>query len=338
VENEKVKVVADFTEAYAQPPLALAALAESPLLRCDLCKKSFKSAVTLASHVESAKHRKREAEAQKLSPAKRSPARKNLQALEQQANQLGATARAAQALYDVGMQYAQHGEAAEAQRCLAKCVGLLPPGASVPRVMIEVRARLVLARIGWQTSGHTAAAKHLEAALCLFHARDQSPLLCIAGEMAPWKQVLQAATEWSGQLRHPELAQHWADVSREWGSRVCSHAPSVGGAALLLCGKHYAFAATVFDQLKWHGHAGECLLLAVDWQSCVQHCLVHSNVMLLRKCAAVTGDPFVARLTTAVVAWDLVALDQLSCVPSLDDYQRATVRLALAVLSRHYSQ
>ncbi len=136
-----MKGVVDYTEAYAQPPLALAALAESPLLRCDLCKKTFKSAVTLASHVESAKHRKREAEAQKLSPAKRSPARKNLQVLEQQANQLGATVRAAQALYDVGTQYAQHGEGAEAQRCLAKSLALLPPLAAetpVPRVMIEV--------------------------------------------------------------------------------------------------------------------------------------------------------------------------------------------------------
>ncbi len=201
--------------------------------------------------------------------------------------------------------------------------------------MIEVRARLILARIGWQTPAHAAAAQQLEAALCLFHARSESPLRLVSEEEAvPWTQLARAAGEWSGQLRHPDLAQHWVEASREWGSRLCSRAACVSGAVLLVSGKHYAFAATVFDQLKWHGHAGECLLLAGDWRSCVHHCLVHSNVMLLQQCAAAVGDPFATRLANAVVKWDLVTLDELSCIPTLDEFQRASAKLALSVLSK----
>ncbi len=324
----------DFTQPYGMAPLAQVALAESPLLRCDLCGKSFKSSVTLASHQDSAKHKKREAEAQKLSPAKRSPVRKSLAALEQRARQLGGGAQAAQAHYDVGMQYAQQGDGADAERCLNRCLALLPPFVpAVPRVMIEVRARVVLARIGWQTPNWAAAKKQLEVALSLFHNDGKSPIFG-SDEMVAVSSMFAAAADWKSACRHADLQPHLASLTREWGSRLCAQTACVAGAFLLLCGGHFDYAATVFDQLKWHGHAAECLFRMCDWRSCVHHCIIHSNPVLLRKCVDATQNGFLKQLTDAVLAWDLLALEVLCCSTSLNDADRATARQALNVLSK----
>jgi uncharacterized C2H2 Zn-finger protein len=46
----------DLTEPWSGTPLCLSVLAESPnLLRCELCRKNFKSSSTYASHLETTK-------------------------------------------------------------------------------------------------------------------------------------------------------------------------------------------------------------------------------------------------------------------------------------------
>ncbi len=81
-------------------------------LRCDVCRKSYQSALTLDTHLESAKHKERVLQQRKpVSPSKASPNDKKSRAEEQAAEALAAKqpARAAQALYDAGMQHARAG-------------------------------------------------------------------------------------------------------------------------------------------------------------------------------------------------------------------------------------
>jgi len=325
----------DFTVAFSLPPLAQAALAQSPLLRCDACKKVFKSNETLAAHFDSAKHRRREAELQKLSPAKRSsPARNNLASLEQQATTLQG-ARAAQAFFDVGTQHAQHGDASAASRCLQRCLALLPAlseSSGVSRVMIEVRCRTLLARMAWSSESQQALAQ-LDRTLSLFHKSGQSPLRLIE-ENSPFSSLSAAASSWMNALRHSELEAHFVPLAREFGARLSAQTPHWAAAALLVCGRHFDFAAAVFDALRLFGHAAECLWLHQDLAACIQSCIVHSNVVLLDKCAAASSHPVLLQLAQAFRRWDLVALDALIFSPKLLDSERELVKLALAVLSK----
>jgi hypothetical protein len=328
----------DFTVAYSLPPLAHAALVQSPLLRCEVCKKSFKSSETLSAHYESVKHKKREAELQKLSPAKRSPAKRNntLAALEQQASSMQGP-RAAQAYFDVGVQHAQQGDGASAKRCLVKCLSLLPVIAglvSVSRVMIEVRCRVILARVAWLSDVRGAMAE-LDQALSLMHSSNASPFaLSKDGCVVSVSHLTEACEHWLRSLRHAELEPHFVALSREWGARITGQLCSFSAAGLLMCGRHYDYAAIVFEGLKLFGHASECLFRQNDIGACVQSCILHSNFVLLRKCASSSNHPVLKQLAEAYSRWDLASLDHLSCAPNLLDSERELVKLAIAVLSK----
>jgi hypothetical protein len=200
----------DYTQPWTGRPLSqqnATASGERSLLRCELCRKTFASEATADTHRESAKHKRRvhEAERLSLSPIKKSPSSSSPSSASRQSaspadKQLllreqgslsrfcpsdhtqrppkaaertavsGASARAAQELYDVGMEHARSARANEAERCLTRCLALLPrltAAASVARVMIEVKARSVLARLWWgaQQQHQATALSHVRLAV-----------------------------------------------------------------------------------------------------------------------------------------------------------------------------
>ncbi len=333
----QVSLSCDFTVPYSQSPLALSSMAQSPLLRCEVCKKSFKSMETLSAHLDSVKHKKRESEVHKVSPAKKSPSKSSsLSSSEHQASLLQGS-RAAQAFFDVATQYAQIGDASATVRCLQKCLLLLPkisPDAktSVSRVMIEVRCRTLLARIAWNSGEGTA---EIDLACRLFHVQNASPLQLVKeGSVFAFAEMDEACEKWRKGLRHAELEAHFAPLAREFGSRMCAQTPQMSAAVLLYCGRQFDFAAVVFEGLKLFGHAGECLFRQNEIGPCVQLCILHSNLKLLRKCAQASAHPVLLQLSDAFCKWDLVALDTLACAPKLLASERDLIKLAILVLSK----
>jgi hypothetical protein len=325
----------DLTVAYSLAPLAHAALAQSPLLRCELCKKSFKSSETLLAHNDSAKHKKREAELHKLSPAKRSPSKaSSLSVSEQKAQQMPAGPRAAQTFFDLGNQFAQLGDGDAASRCLRKCLAMLPPrsAVSVSRIMIEVRCRSLLARILWTVDAPQAFSQ-LDLALKLFHSEEISPLR-LADSCLSFSELWASCEAWTKSLQSAELEVHFLPLAREFGSRLSAQTPQLASAVLLLCGRHFDYAAVVFDGLKLFGHAGECLFRQNDLGACVHSCILHSNVSLLERCAIASSHQVLIRLSDAFKRWDLNALDELICSPTLLESERDLVKMAMTVLSK----
>lgn len=329
----------DYSERWSGAPLSLSALAPSPGLRCELCGKTFRTSATYQAHCESLKHRAREAQADQHSPVKKSPTSKsgtstsNAQ-IKAALNTPGA--RGAQALYDIGLEFARTGRGMEAQKCLAQCIQQLPPiSSSMGRVMIEFKARLILSRIAWSTS-QTEAQTQLMAAMSTMSQSGHPPPVSAFEAVPSLAELDILATEWRASLRLPDLWTSFVAVGREFGARLNAKQVSFPGAALLWIAGSYDFASAAFGGMELFGHLQEALLRAGMLEACLDACIAHPNPALQRRLAVAavgTNALEVRDLALAATAWDLDRLDALSFSPDWSEVNRSRARNAVRLLS-----
>lgn len=323
----------DLTSPWVGRPLAQSPASSE--LHCDLCQKEFRSAATLASHLQSTKHRKRESEARRQSTSPSKPVAVGVDE-EHAAMALRSPARAAQALYDLGMAHGRAGRAADCIRCLERCVTLLPPlqePAALARVLIECRARCTVARALWESPSAAAQAhEHVRAAVALLHAQGARVPEC--APLAPWSEVQLAVREWRAHVR-ADAHDTVASVCGEFGCRLSASEASLEAAVLLTAGERFHDACAVWAALNLYGHAMECALLGRRFHLLLEMAIVHPNPTLLASERVLSQlPPPLAAVARHVVQWDSFGLQVLALDTTLTSEVRHLARLGLETINK----
>lgn len=345
----------DFTNPWTGELTTSISGVTSVEFHCDVCRKTFKTDETFRTHLESGKHKKAESESSRksLSPSKKSPNVDALKQAERQAQRLeqsGQCSRAAQVLYDTGMEHARCGRVKETSRLLLRCLSLLPPleqDASVSRVMIEVKSRLVLARSCWRHSLQDATS-HVASAARLFHAREEiipgtnhsvtsHVFLC----SAQWRNAL---LQWSQEMRHRDVlfVAHFTPMAREMGRRICS-SPNVSSsllvlaAALLWIAEDFVSASAALRAARLAGPLHQCLLEGRLWRPLLLSAAVeHPDPVMLQEVAERSekeGWINGMRLARAVQHWDYCVLESISSDTSCSDEDRKLAKALCSALA-----
>lgn len=336
-------------QPWVGEPLSQHREVETLTLGCALCRKTFQSSHTLEQHLESSKHKRMESEGRKsLSPAKKSPGGMSVAALkarEEAAAVEGSAARSAQAYYDVGMEHAKALRGVDCIRCMNSCLARLPvlgEASSVGRVMIEVKARCVLARVYWLNEPQQALAQVKEILRALHRRGEAFPFDPMAagvvnGDDDAWDRLRADCESWRDACRPMDGgAAVLEQVSKEFGCRICIARGTLGGAALLVTGHCYREAAMVFCDLQLWNHAMHCALLSGKHPYCMEIAIAHPNPVFLRNECLPRFSPALASLALAFLEWDSHSLDVLRVSPDSTVAVRNLASLALQRLNNHH--
>lgn len=231
----------------------------------------------------------------------------------------------------------KRGGGADCERCMVACLERLPPlgeASSVGRVMIEVKARCVLARVWW-VEQRAKALEQVQAVLCALHAQGVAPPLQLTDERGredgdildwSWEEIEGACSAWRKGCRADPALQ---EVAKEFGCRLSVSRGTRAAAALLVAGQCYREAAMVFCDLHLWGHAMRCALLSGKHPYCLEIAIAHPNPVFVRNECLPVFSPALASVARAFLEWDSHALDVIRVSPETSVAVRTLASMAL---------